>query len=705
MESGDPSPLPPGTASLDQGLLRLLATHVSAIFWTADRELKIRTLAGGGLAVFGVKPEEGVGRTLFEYFGTQDPKYPGIAAHLGALEGRAGDYEVEYRGRTFYSRVEPLRNGGGEVTGVIGLGLDLTETVRARKDLRESEERFRSVFERSPVGMGIAIRGTLRYANPALVRLFRCDGPEELLGKSVLSHIAPRCQDEIRRRIADREAGRPWSNSFQTVGIRKDGTEFVYQLEVGRILLPEGEASLAFATDVTDRVRSEESLQKYREELEHRVGERTAELASTNAELLREIDERKRSQAALASSEAQFRDLAENIRGVFWLIDAVTRDVLYVSPGYAEIWGRSCESLYRNRHSWVEAIHPEDRERILRAQPPSRGGGAYDEEYRIVLPDGRVRWIHDRAFPVRDTSGAIYRIAGIAEDVTERKRLEAEIRDAVHRSERAYRDLQATQSQLVRSGKLASIGMLVSGVAHEINNPLNVMYGNLKLLEERSRSVAGRKGRAARGKKARSPSAEVKKTRSMLRDALRAAERARDIITTFRDFARDTRLAEEVDLNLCLEKTVAVVRRQVPASIALKRQLRAIPKVRCFPGQLSQVFFNLLQNAVEAIDRKGRIVLRSGKQGDYVVVEVEDNGRGMSADVKERVFEPFFTTKEVGRGLGLGLAVSAMIVQNHGGEIRVESIAGKGSIFQVYLPFRRPAGPLPESARSPSPRA
>jgi PAS domain S-box-containing protein len=692
MGSSHESALSATKVGLDHGILRLLARNVSAILWTTDRALTITSLAGGGLAVFGQVPGGGVGKTLFEYFGTQDRLYPPLAAHLSALEGQVGDYQVEYRGRTFYSHVEPLRGEDGLVVGIVGLGLDMTDTIRAQSALRDSEERFRSIFDKSPLGIGIAYKGTLRYVNPALAQLFRYESPSDLLGQSVLTHIAPRFRDEIRRRIESREKGQPLGDSFDTVGIRKDGSEFTYHLEIARIPLPEGEGSVAFVTDITERVEAQKELRKAHEDLEKRVEQRTAELAQANRSLQAEVEERKRSEAALHLSEEKFRDLAENIKEVFWLLDLETQELLYVSPGYAEIWGRSCESLYTSPRSWLDGVHPEDRERVSRASTQLREG-RYDEEYRLLLPGGQVRWIHDRAFPVRNASGTVYRIAGVAEDITDRKRLEGEIRQAVERSRRAYEDLQGAQSQLVRSEKLASIGMLVSGVAHEINNPLNVIYGNLKLLEESARAV-GRKGRRPRpGKPGASAFPDTRKTRAMLRDALRSAERARDIIETFRDFARDTRWAESVDLNECLEKTVAVLRRQLPDSITVVMKLRAIPRVQCFRGQMTQVFLNLIQNAIEAIERKGRIILRSRKKGSHVIIEVEDTGRGMPPDVKKRVFEPFFTTKEIGQGLGLGLSVSAMIVQNHGGEIRVESTAGKGTLFQIQLPLEKSTEP------------
>lgn len=154
---------------------------------------------------------------------------------------------------------------------------------------------------------------------------------------------------------------------------------------------------------------------------ERRLTERAAYLASI-------VMMRERSDRALRESELRFRQLTENIREVFWLTDPAKNRMLYVSPGYEQVWGRSCESLYRSPRDWVEAIHPEDRARVLEAAQTRQVRGEYDEEYRIVRPDGSVRWIRDRAFPVADNSGGISRIAGVAEDITERKRAEESLR-------------------------------------------------------------------------------------------------------------------------------------------------------------------------------------------------------------------------------------------------------------------------------------
>jgi len=217
--------------------------------------------------------------------------------------------------------------------------------------------------------------------------------------------------------------------------------------------------------------------------------------------------------------------------------------------------------------------------------------------------------------------------------------------------------------------------MLVSGVAHEINNPLNVMYGNLQLLAE----AYGTRG-------AKLP--DARKLRGMIRDAMRAAKQARSIVEEFRSFARDTRTAELVDLNVCLEEMTSLAQREMGPRVRVVLRLRPVPSVRCFRGQMNQVFLNLLKNAGEAVEKKGTVTVRTLKVDGHVVVEVADTGRGMTEEVRKKLFEPFFTTKPVGKGLGLGLSISAMIVHNHGGKISAKSRPGRGSVFRVELPFK-----------------
>ncbi len=149
-----------------------------------------------------------------------------------------------------------------------------------------------------------------------------------------------------------------------------------------------------------------------------------------------DITERNRIVRALQESEEQFRQVTEHIQEVFWLSDTAKNVVLYISPAYESIWGRSRESLYLSPRSWLDAIHADDRERVLHAALTKQVLGQYDEEYRIVRPDGSIRWIRDRGFPVRDGSGSVSRIAGVADDITERKKVEEELQKARNQLER-----------------------------------------------------------------------------------------------------------------------------------------------------------------------------------------------------------------------------------------------------------------------------
>jgi PAS domain S-box-containing protein len=310
-----------------------------------------------------------------------------------------------------------------------------------------------------------------------------------------------------------------------------------------------------------------------------------------------------------------------------------------------------------------------------------------DEESRdeVHLKDGRV---FDRySAPVKGGDAVLYGRVWYFRDVTGRKQTEENLRRAAEETRQMYEDLKEAQAQLIRSEKLASIGMLVSGVAHEINNPLNVMYGNLQLLAEVSDVLLPLSVEGARAKKVRGTAARVAKFRGMIRDALKAARHAREIVHDFRNFARDTRTAELVDLNQCLEEAVTLIQRELRPGIRVVRRLGRIPQVRCLRGQMSQVFLNLLKNAGESIERKGTVTLRTQQKNGHVQVEVADTGRGMADDIRRKLFEPFFTTKPVGKGLGLGLSISAMIVHNHNGRITVRSHPGRGSVFRVELPL------------------
>jgi PAS domain S-box-containing protein len=178
-------------------------------------------------------------------------------------------------------------------------------------------------------------------------------------------------------------------------------------------------------SDINERKQFEEELKQTKLELEQRVAERTLELSKTNERLQQELNIRLYIENALRESEEKFRQIAENSQHVVWVSDALSYKVIYINPAYEKLWGRKCEDLYRNNTNWIEAIHPDDRSKVQQALQEKMRLGLYDEEYRIVRSDASIRWIRDRGFPIKNADGKVYRIAGIAEDITERKQAEA----------------------------------------------------------------------------------------------------------------------------------------------------------------------------------------------------------------------------------------------------------------------------------------
>jgi two-component system, NtrC family, sensor kinase len=251
------------------------------------------------------------------------------------------------------------------------------------------------------------------------------------------------------------------------------------------------------------------------------------------------------------------------------------------------------------------------------------------------------------------------------------------------------RDLHQTQVQLIQAEKMASLGSLVAGIAHEINTPvgaINSMHDTLV------RAVAKLEVELDKKLPQEHPARRVMTASfQVIGEANRViatgTERVRDIVRSLRNFARlDEADWKRVDLHEGIESTLALVQHDLKNRIELIKDYGAIPLVECFPGRLNQVFLNLLVNAAQAIEGKGQITIGTWKENDRVYVMFQDTGKGISPENVSRIFESGFTTKKVGMGTGLGLSICSQIVKAHQGEILVESKVGKGTIFTVVLP-------------------
>jgi len=385
-----------------------------------------------------------------------------------------------------------------------------------------------------------------------------------------------------------------------------------------------------------------------------------------------DITERKRAEEALRESERKFRQLAENIQEIFWIFSADGGPVVYVSPAYERVFGRSCESLYAAPNTFLEAVHPDDRARV-RALISGRSRAAREEEHRIIRPDGAVRWISTSAFGVVDESGAVFRVVGVSRDVTDRKLAEERVR---------------------HSQKLEAVGTLASGVAHDFNNLLTAIFGYNAL--------------------ARKALPKDHPANPYLDMADQAIEQASGVTKSLLTFGHKTPAEKSpVALTRVIGDSLRLLRRLLPASVEIVEDVPAGLDlwVNADATQLQQVLINLAVNARDAMPDGGRlrIQLRPGTNGtgaaaspvSEAVLTVEDTGVGMSEEVRSRIFEPFFTTKPRGEGTGLGMSIVHGIVTEHGGRITVDSEPGRGTRIAIALPTcERPAATAAPARRA-----
>lgn len=263
-------------------------------------------------------------------------------------------------------------------------------------------------------------------------------------------------------------------------------------------------------------------------------------------------------------------------------------------------------------------------------------------------------------------------------------------------------ELRSAQGQLIQQEKMASLGQLVAGVAHELNNPIGFIYANFPHLEEyadtlfalldemRNLPLAEEDRRRL---EQRLEQAELDFVRADLLKIIRSgqsgATRIKEIISSLRSFSRlDEAVEKTVRLEEGLDDTLALLQHQLKNRIEVQRDYQLNLPVLCHPGQLNQVFMNILHNAVQAIDGPGTIHVGTRREGDWAVVTIADSGRGIPPEVQSRIFDPFFTTKKVGEGTGLGLSISYGIVEKHGGRIEVASTPGQGTTFTLHLPLQ-----------------
>lgn len=576
---------------------------------------------------------------------------------------------------------------------------DLSDIRHVQQSLMEMGQVLRQILDTAPVPtFVIDAQQRVTHWNAACARLTGLQAWEVLGRTEAVDRFTAGGQPAPARRLVEQAAAQGEApDSRQAV----ESEDWFPQFGAGRWLhvcaapLRDTEGCVVGAIqtlqDVTARRSAEDALRRHHNELEAMVADRTAELLATHHDLDAFLEN---APVAIAGTEG-FRVVRANgtLCATFGL-----------APEQAQAIGIG--ELFADREAF-DAF-------LADWGPALDQGREVSTEVRMRSTEGRELWVQLIAYS-GDPQGGQRCIWWLLQDRTEVLRAQRELVENFRHLREVNQRLEEAQNQLLQSEKLASIGQLAAGVAHEINNPIGFVSSNFSSLRRYVqgllhllRCYAEREPPGWSEDQALQQAkqlAEVDYVAEDLPQLLDESEdglgRVRKIVQDLKDFSRvDQSDWQDADLNQGLESTLNVVMNEVKYRAQVQRAYGTLPRVRCLAAQLNQVFMNLIVNAVHAMDRFGVLTLSSGAQDDWVWVAVRDDGRGMSAEVQRRVFEPFFTTKPVGQGTGLGLSLSFSIVKKHGGYIEMTSEPGRGSCFTVWVPV---AGPSEEPEAAPRP--
>ncbi|MCC3407564.1 MAG: PAS domain S-box protein [Microcoleus sp. PH2017_10_PVI_O_A] len=558
------------------------------------------------------------------------------------------------------------------------------------QDLKASESRFRNAIAKNADGIAIVNKqGLVCFANPSAEALFNCKA-EELLGQAFFGNLVVEgsaCDIEmdtdIIPQVGETEAAGMRVVQTEVAAIRKHKANAVVEMRVVETEWEGEMAYLATLRDVTDRKRAEEMLWLYD------------------------------------------RAMAATSTGVT-IFDATNPEhpIIYCNPAFesmtgyrrAEIIGKNCRFL-QGSDTDSEALE------IIRQALQT------ESECKVILKnyrkDGTAFWNCFSISPVRDRTGKLTHFIGIQRDITDRKKAEEALRNSEAQSREqavqlaaALDELKNTHSQLIQSEKMSSLGLLIAGVAHEINNPVSFIHGNLAYLKDYTQDLFHLLELYQQHYP--NPVAEIQQETEendldfLAEDLPRivssmsvGVERICQIVQSLRNFARhDDSQMKPVNLHEGIDSTLLILNHRLKGNgekppIQIVKEYGNLPLVECFAGPLNQVFMNILSNAIDALDDANskqtfqempenfrQIRICTEVVGNFVEIKIADTGPGITEEVQQRIFDTFFTTKPVGKGTGMGLSISyQIIVEKHKGELYCTSELGKGTEFIIKMPI------------------
>ena len=640
-------------------------------------------------------PEDVIGKNVYELIPADiaEARIACVEQAFATNEPQRHEFAITVKGTTLYEEARVVVCGDNEV---LTLTRDVTARTLAEKALHESEARYRDLVQTSnSIILRWDVQGYIRFINDYGSQFFGYQ-TEELIGQPVVGTVVPPTDSagrDLQWLMQDICRQPDHYVSHEHENVRRNGDR-VWLLWSNKPILDEDGTLIEMLSVATD------------------------------------ISRLKQTEAALRESEIKFRSIVEHANDIIYILglDGV---LTYASANWQDLLGHEPASI-PGQH-FATFIHPDDLEKCVTAfqQLIDTKRSIAGLEYQVLHQDGTWRWHTSNLSNVCDAAGQVQYCIGIARDVSDRKRAEAELQQRSQELEAALQQLRSTQAQLIHSEKMLSLGQLVAGIAHEINNPINFVHGNLDFTARYAEDLLN----LIAVYQAEYPQPSLRISRQIdaieldfvqddlpkLIESMRlGTHRIREIVKSLRLFSRlDEAEMKTADLHEDLTSTLMVLHSRLEKcdrrpAIQVIKHFHAIPPVECFPGQLNQVFFNILSNAIDALDQHfhhgspvadwiptltitthclthaAPVPPGQSSPGPTIDIHIHDNGCGIPAAIQAHIFDPFFTTKPVGQGTGLGLSTSYQIVTNiHQGRLTCTSDQQHGTTFSIQIPIHQ----------------